>query len=789
VTARSEPAAFVAPGTRIDLTNCDREPIHVIGHVQPFAAVLALHGPTLQVRQASANAAEVLGRPGDAVVGARLDALLGEGQAARVGELARVVAADAMARGELTSTLTSTGARRVSRPLRLHVGGGVARVPVHGVVHAGEGGGCLLELEPSLESEPMAVDEFAELVRQTVARIEGASTVRDAAGAVADEVRGLTGYDRVWVYKFHEDWHGEIVAESRAPSVEESWLGMHYPASDIPAQARALFLRQRIRLIADARYAPVPLEPAFDPVTEAPLDLSDCVSRGVSSMHVRYLENMGVRASMSISLVRDGALWGLVSCHHYDGPRRVAHDRRAACELLAQAFAARLATAESVESSARMLAVRDVQVRLVDRLAREDDLVAALVGGDPSLLDLVHADGAAVCLRGGLTTAGRAPAPASIGELLARLEGMDGDVVHTDSLGKVFAPATEWADVASGMLAVSLGARRDWLVWFRGEQRQVIAWGGDPRKPVEVDAAGQTRVLGPRDSFERWEQEVRGRAVPWDRAEVDAARALRGTLVDLLLARAAQVEALNRELARSNDELDAFTYIASHDLKEPLRGIHNFAAIVREDVGDALSADAAAKLETIERLSRRLDAMVDALFHFSRVGRMELDTRDVPMQEVLDDALERLVAAPGRDRVTVRVPRALPVVHADRDRLAEVLFNLLSNAMKYSREDGGIVEVGHVAPGEPLPAWAPEGVAGTIHYVRDDGIGIDPRHHDTVWRLYKRLHARDAFGGGSGAGLTIVRRIIERHGGRVGIDSRLGGGTTVWFTLGDDRPS
>ncbi|MBV9879544.1 MAG: GAF domain-containing protein [Gemmatirosa sp.] len=754
--------ALVAPETPIDLTNCDREPIHVIGHVQPFGAVLVLRGPELVVAQASANAAALLGTTPGPVVGARLDALLGPERAARV------AAAD-------------------GRPVRLQTAAGALLATVRPL----GGDRRLLELEVAGDGEPMTVDDFAALVRHTVARVERAGTLVDAAHAIAERIRVLTGFDRVWVYRFHDDWHGEVIAESRDEAVADSWLGLHYPASDIPAPARAMFLRQTIRVIADARYEPAPIEPARDPHTGEPLDLGDCVSRGVSPMHREYLRNMGVRASTSISLLRepgagdDGGgrvLWGLVSCHHYAGPHAIAHDRRAACELLAQAFSARIAATEAIEAREQAVHGHAIHAQLVDRLAREDDLVAALVDGVPSVLDLTRAEGAAVCLHGATTLAGRTPPPDALDALVTWLDAADRDLVRTDTLGTVYPPAAAWSDAASGLLALSIGGPGDWLLWFRPELRQVVAWGGDPRKPMTM-AAGDVPHLSPRSSFARWEEEVRGRSAPWHRAEVEAALALRGTLADLLLARAARIEALNRELTRSNEELDAFAYVASHDLKEPLRGIHNFAAMVREDHGDALGADASAKLDTIARLSRRLDEMVDALFHFSRVGRLELDERDVALGDVLDDALERLVAAPGRHRVTVRVPRALPTVRGDRGRLAEVLFNLLSNAMKYSRPDGGFVEVGWVAPGEPMPDSAPAGTAPPAFYVRDDGIGIDPRHHETVFRLYKRLHVRDAYEG-TGAGLTIVRKIVERHGGKVWIDSALGLGTTVWFTVG-----
>lgn len=776
------PPDLLEPEAPVDLTNCDREPIHVIGHVQPHGALLVLEEPALRVSQASANAAALLG------VGDAVETLLGQPFAEFVGpQQASAVAAAARA-------AAAEGRAYVPVRITVDVPGGAARL-FDAVPHQNDAG-LVLELEPAerpRHSAMLTVHGFSATVRRTMAAIAGGTSVRGVAGVVADEVRRLTGFDRVWVYRFHEDWHGEIIAESRADLVPESWLGLHYPASDIPAQARALFERHWLRLIADVQAEPAPLVPTLSPATGAPLELSDCVLRGVSPMHVEYLTNMGVRASMSVSLVRDGVLWGLVSCHHYSGARQVPFDVRAACELLGQAFSTQLGLVERAEERDHVVALGEVRRRLLERMARERDVVEGLVADPELLLALTEAEGAAVCLGDAeCALVGRTPGAAAAGALAGWLAERGRDVFHSDALGRVFPPAVEYADVASGVLAVALSRVRPYYVlWFRPQVVQTVAWGGDPSKPVEVAADG-TRRLSPRGSFAAWEEEVRGRSRPWRAAEVEAARLLRGTVVDALLARADELAALNRELERSNRELDDFAYVASHDLKEPLRGIHNYAAMVAEDyAGQPLDAAGQARLATVMRLTRRLDGLIDALLEHSRVGRLELERRSIPVQEALDDALDRLAAQVAERGVTVRVPRPLPVVWADRERLVEVFLNLVSNAIKYGPPAGGgeapAIEVGWLE--SPPPSAPPEvaergSEAGPVLYVRDAGIGIAPRHHGTIFRLFKRLHPREAYGGGSGAGLTIVQKVVERHGGRIWLESALGAGTTFYFTLG-----
>jgi PAS domain S-box-containing protein len=236
------------------------------------------------------------------------------------------------------------------------------------------------------------------------------------------------------------------------------------------------------------------------------------------------------------------------------------------------------------------------------------------------------------------------------------------------------------------------------------------------------------------------------------------------------------------ELTRSNQELDDFAYIASHDLKEPLRGIHNYATFLMEDYADKLDDSGREKLETLQRLTQRMDGLLDALLEFSRVGRGEFVAKDTNMGEVLEEVLESIRITIEESGVEIRIPRPLPYVRGDRVLLGEVLRNLITNAMKYNDKALKWIEIGYVRPGEagwPVTFTAP----GIAIYVRDNGIGIAEKHHEAVFRMFKRLHARDAFGGGTGVGLTIVKKIVERHAGQIWIDSVPEVGTTFYFSL------
>jgi light-regulated signal transduction histidine kinase (bacteriophytochrome) len=242
-----------------------------------------------------------------------------------------------------------------------------------------------------------------------------------------------------------------------------------------------------------------------------------------------------------------------------------------------------------------------------------------------------------------------------------------------------------------------------------------------------------------------------------------------------------ELEVRNEELEQTNRELDDFAYIASHDLKEPLRGIHNYSRFLIEDYADRFDEDGRAKLETLTRLSRRMETLIDSLLHYSRLGRTDLALDEVDVQEVVEDVVDRLGISLREQNIEVRIPRRLPVIQSDRVRLGEVFANLITNAIKYNDKPQRWIEIALL---DTAPVAGRDASGEHTFYVRDNGIGIPERHLDTVFRIFKRLHGRDEFGGGTGAGLTIVRKIVERHHGRVWIESTPGEGTTVFFTLG-----
>jgi len=739
------------PVSQADLSQCDREPIHLLGGLQPHGVLLAFSEPELTLAVVSANTEALLGRAPEALLGRALSEVLPPASLA---------------------VLTQALARPLGRVLHLEVAGRAFA----GLVHRSDGL-TLLELEP-VEEGALAEGEALAAVDVLLSPLHRAQGPQALLQAVADAVRTLTGFDRVMVYRFDADWHGEVVAESLARGVE-GFLGMHFPASDIPAQARALYVRNTLRLIADAGARPVPLVPAVLPALGRPLDLSGAALRSVSPVHLEYLANMAVGASFSVSLLREGNLWGLIACHH-GSPRHVPPGARHACDVLARLLSLQLATEERGAAAEELARRAGLQSQLREQLSESAaSLTSALAQREGLLLALTGAQGAALVLGDAPVLVGKTPPGKEVQALATWLRGQPFEVpFHTARLATLYPEAEAYAEVASGLLAVRLDpVAPRFALWFRPEVARTVTWAGDPRKPV-VPGPGAER-LHPRASFQAWKQELRGTSLPWSPVDLEQARRFREGLVGVVLRQAAA-------LARSNVELDAFSGTVAHDLREPLRGIQQYVAFTLEDHGPALGPEGRDYLQQVEKLAQRTQGLLEALFEYSRLGFVDLAWKESDLQEELEDVLLTVSSRLKENRVEVRVPRRLPTLECDALRLGHVWANLLTNAAKYHRpEEPRWVEVGYHAPGEPLPpAKARRGEDGCVFYVRDNGIGIAPQFHETIFAMFRRLHAPQAYGGGSGAGLAIARRLIQLHGGRLWVESTPGQGSTFYFTVG-----
>ena len=725
---------------------CEREPIHIPGAIQPHGYWFCLDEPALTISQLSANVGTLLRQPAQQLLGSAFAALVDDATVRRL-------------RRACTGTL--------DKPLYLGALA-FAGIAMDAILHRHDGL-LILELEPAGGGDGSFASMYP-LVRSFVASLQQSESVAELCALAAREMRRITGFGRVLVYRFNDDGHGHVLGESLEAGYD-AYMGLHFPASDIPRQARELYLANHIRLIADANYTPSPLVPTLHPQRGTPTDLRHSGLRSVSPLHVQYMKNMGTLASMSISIIVRGALWGLISCHHASA-RTLPFDVRTACEHLGQILSLQIEAKEERSESAHGLELRRRMVALLSSMTDGDNFVDGLAARPAALLAFAEASGAAIVSGGRCLRIGNAPAEPKILALLDWINPRATDgIFHTHQLAADYADADALESVA-GVLAIAISQlHQHYLIWFRPEVVQTVNWAGKPTKEPHPDDPGAAQRLQPRGSFAQWAQTVRGRAAPWRRSEIESAMEFRTAILAVVLRRAEEMAALAGELARSNRELEAFSYSVSHDLRAPLRHIVGYADLLREFEGARLSERGTRFLHNIEDSAHFAGSLVDSLLNFSHMGRSALQRAAVPLDElvrhVIDDLRDEL-----KDRDLQWTIGSLPVVNGDPTFLQLALRNLLSNAIKYTRTR---------TPAR-ISIEAEDQPDSHVIHVRDNGVGFSMKYANKLFGVFQRLHRMEDFEG-TGIGLANVRRIIERHDGHVWAEGELDRGATFSFSL------
>ena len=638
-----------ATGFSVDLTNCDREPIHVLGKVQPFGFLIALTADWL-VSRVSGNSEAFIGQPPKALLGLPISA---------------VFTGDAIhsLRNRITLLRGPDSVERIFS-LALTEGGPLFDVAVHF-------SGPLVVIEAEAASHDEV--EASSTVRSMVARLGQADSLAAFLRDGARQVRALTGFDRVMVYRFADTGDGEVVAEALRPGID-SFYGLHYPASDIPAQARALYLRNIFRVIADVEADPIPVIPALDP-TGVALDMSLCLTRAVSPIHIEYLRNMGVRASLSISIVVDGKLWGLFACHHYS-PRLPTFAQRSAAELFGQIFSMMLESRERAETAEYEGKARQVADRLLSAVAQDHDLMSNARWLGDVIFDTIPADGVGVYIDGHMTFSGLTPDAPSFAAIVTMLNQVAASQIYTtNALSRVMPEAVHFADRTSGLLAIPLSRRpRDYVVLFRAEQLRAVRWAGKPGKDMEYGPNGPR--LSPRKSFEEWSELVKGIALAFTPAQIRVAEALRTALLEVVLRLS---DSVDQERQRAHEKQELLIAELNHRVRNILSLIRGLLSQTRDS---ARSVD-----EFIGTLESRVHALARA---------HDQITADRWAPARLHDLIEVEAGAylgERSDRVRLEGPNVL-LTPGCFTVLALVIHEMLTNAAKYGAlSDNGTVSI------------------------------------------------------------------------------------------------
>lgn len=736
----------------VNLTRLKQPPIHVLTQIQPHGVLLVLQEPELTVLQASRNTSTAFGIAPETILGKSLDDILDP------------VQVDRFRAGLSSENLDFINPTKVWVRRK-----GDDYLVFDAVFHRSADGFLVLELEPALTQENIPFLSFYHLARASINQLEGTSNLRDFCQIIVREVRNVTGFDRVMLYKFDDDGHGEVIAEEKLDEMVP-YLGLHYPESDIPKPARKMFLSNWIRVIPNAHAEPVELYPANNPIANQPTDLTLSILRSPYSCHLEYLHNMGVGASLTISLMKDQKLWGLIACHHRT-PKYVPYELRKACEFLGRVIFAEISTREEVADHNYRMKLANVQSALIESMSQEDNFIDGLFQHEPNLLDLADATGAAVCFGGQWTTIGRTPPEEELDYLVQWLaKTVEDEVFYTDSLPLIYSDAERFKDVASGLLAIPI-SKRSYVLWFRPEVIQTVNWGGDPNNAYELKQSESDLRLCPRKSFELWKETVRLKSLPWKPVEVKATLELRKAIVNIVLRQAEELALLAQDLERSNAELKKFAYVASHDLQEPLNQVANYVQLLEMRYNEELDQDAKDFIDFAVEGVSLMQTLIDDVLAYSKVDLKGIEWELTEVETALNQALGNLRGRIAETGAAITFD-SLPTIVADPTQLMQLFQNLIGNAIKFKKKDEAPRI--HVGVQRQEEAW--------LFSVQDNGIGFDQQFADRIFVIFQRLHTRDEYPG-SGMGLAICKKIVECHRGRIWVESTLGQGATFHFTI------
>lgn len=734
----------------VNLSNCEQEPIHIPGSIQPHGFLLGLKENSFVIDFCSANISDYTGYTHSELLASKFESAFGPDTLEKL----KVYIADEKM---LSSSL-----------LGLQLKGNDFLCTVHKSQDI-----YILEAEPVCKDSLVASAVYDQ-TSQFLAYMHDTHTLKELCGLVAKGTREITGYDRVMIYRFDKDYNGEVFAESVREDLEP-FLGLHYPHTDIPPQARELYMKNLLRLIVDINYTPVPVYTVEDAENKN-LDLSLSILRSTSPIHVQYLHNMGVGATLTISLIYKKKLWGLIACHHYS-TKNISPEVRLAAQLqghfITSQIDVRQASEEYEESRKATLSLERMNSYSLGSTAALQE-----IANTEDILKLCNASGVSILFNENVYKNGLTPGDEEIKQLSNWLSAYSNHTnFHTDKLIDFLPEMKSLCEKVSGIIYHSLDIDSDnCIIWYGQETITEVNWAGDPAKSIIKDAKG----LSPRNSFSLWKEIVSCKSKPWLQPEINTAAAYANSLqrhINLLIISLEEEKyrKLSELLKQTNSELENINWISTHDLQEPLRKIQLISSriLIKEE---DMSPNVQDSLKRMNSSAQRMQTLLVDILKYTKLKHTNDSFEMVNIEKLCHDVVEDMAETISEQSAEVIIEN-LPSVQGIPFLLRQLFSNLVANSIKYSSP--GEKPVINISAAPSPATYSPEDKRNfTVLYVADNGIGFDQQYAESIFNIFTKLHASSEYKG-SGVGLALCRKIMQNHNGYITASGNPGKGAVI----------
>ncbi|AUI83410.1 ATP-binding protein [Alteromonas macleodii] len=744
------------PPQNINFERCEDEPIHIPESIQSYGFLIAFNYKDLKISIVSDNCESVFTEP-----------LIGK-------HFLEILSSDTNERAFLEETFDRVTKTKIRLPIKLHLKASMleegAAIDYLAVVYD-SGHNYVVELEPATEfRDTYSAEQFIKLYAMSIApRFKEMTSLREMAQEMVSTIRYLTNMDRVVLYKFNDDYSGKVIAEAKADDMD-SYQDLYFPASDIPAQARALYKTNWVRLTPDTELPPARLVPSTEASGREPLDLTRSLLRTFSPIHLQYIRNQGLRASFSISLVTDGELYGLISCHHRE-PSYIPQDVRLQCENLSQLFSWHLLAKEEEIAKHKKYATDEAVDAMLDRIGPANPISRVVKSGEKAFLEALNSSGFVYYSQYETITLGSTLPIELIKEIFSKASSQGGFPYTNDALYDDYPEARQYG--IAGIMIIPLFEKKQYFTaWFRKETHRVQKWIG--AEDEKSEDAPKAQRLKPRASFTIHTRTIKGRSTSFDKADVDTANRLNRMFLVYALDVQERMHISIQELEKQDNYRNEFLATLAHELRNPLGPIMSGASIL-ETVDDDKTRKRVTAI--INRQAEYMSKLINDLMDVSRItrGKVKLEFEKLSIQDVLSDSLEivdQQVKAK-KHNITVNYLEKDVTVYGDKARLSQIFSNIIHNAAKYTSEQGSItVDIRE------------EGVMVVVA-VKDNGMGIPEDRLKDVFNMFTQIEAHSTHTkGGLGIGLTLVSKLVMLHHGDVSVMSEgLGRGSTFEVRL------